>query len=100
MPDMPRKSGGLSTIKKSQRQPTTPAATEEYEDWVDAYKKSHGGRAPSDSLIMLGIRVVVGFLFLWIPYLLVARSPRRWWLYTGLLAVPFLFLSLLRWPFY
>jgi len=43
----------LDTIRQSQRQPTTPAATEEYEDWVDAYKKSHGGRAPSDSLIML-----------------------------------------------
>src|SRR5207244_2859569 len=37
-------------------------------------------------------------LFLWIPYLLVARSPRRWWLYTGLLTVPFLFLSLLVMP--
>ena len=28
-------------------------------------------------------------LFLWVPYLLLARSPRRWWLYTGLLTLPF-----------
>ena len=28
-------------------------------------------------------------LFLWVPYLLMARSPRRWWLYTGLLVLPF-----------
>ena len=29
--------------------------------------------------------------FLWVPYLLLARSPRRWWIYTALLSVPFLF---------
>lgn len=29
------------------------------------------------------------FLFLWIPYLLMARSPRRWWLYAGLVTIPF-----------
>jgi Zn-dependent protease with chaperone function len=27
-------------------------------------------------------------LVLWIPYLLLRRSPRRWWLYTGLATVP------------
>jgi hypothetical protein len=26
---------------------------------------------------------------LWVPYLLLRKSPRRWWLYTGLLMVPF-----------
>jgi Zn-dependent protease with chaperone function len=37
----------------------------------------------------LGVAMVTAFLFLWIPYLLIARSPRRWWLYVGLLAIPF-----------
>ena len=32
-----------------------------------------------------------GFVFLWVPYLLLARSPRRWWIYTTVLSVPFLF---------
>jgi STE24 endopeptidase len=44
------------------------------------------------------IGVVVGFLFLWVPYLLLKKSPRRWWLYSGLLAIPFLILSILVAP--
>jgi Zn-dependent protease with chaperone function len=51
-----------------------------------------------DELIGLGLGIVVGFLFLWIPYLLIKKSPQRWWLYTGLLAVPFLILSILIQP--
>lgn len=31
----------------------------------------------------LGLSIV-----LWIPYLLLRRSPRRWWLYAGLLTIP------------
>jgi Zn-dependent protease with chaperone function len=46
--------------------------------------------------LMLG--VVAGFLFLWILYLLLKKSPRRWWLYTGLLAIPFLILAILVQP--
>src|SRR6266545_1996699 len=46
--------------------------------------------------LMLG--VVPGFLFLWILYLLLKKSPRRWWLYTGLLAIPFLILAILVQP--
>ncbi|HEX5083956.1 MAG TPA: M48 family metallopeptidase, partial [Blastocatellia bacterium] len=51
-----------------------------------------------DEFIGLGLGIVVGFLFLWIPYLLIKKSPRRWWLYAGLLAVPFLFFSILIQP--
>ena len=47
------------------------------------------GRWLGDGLKGLGVEVVGAGLFLWIPYLLMARSPRRWWLYTGLLALPF-----------
>ena len=34
--------------------------------------------------------VVVGVLFLWVPYLLLRKSPRRWWLYTAAAAIPFI----------
>jgi Zn-dependent protease with chaperone function len=56
------------------------------------------GKWFGDSLISLGISVIFGFLFLWVPYLLLRKSPRRWWLFTGLLAIPFLFLVILIQP--
>jgi STE24 endopeptidase len=51
-----------------------------------------------DSLLSLGIGIVISALFLWVPYLLLKSSPRRWWLYTGLLAIPFLLLMILVQP--
>jgi len=51
-----------------------------------------------DSLLSIGIEMIVGFAFVWVPYLLLARAPRRWWLYTSLLSVPFLFATLLVKP--
>src|SRR5262245_29457482 len=50
------------------------------------------GKWFGDEIKGLLLGVVGGFLFLWIPYLLLKKSPRRWWLYTGLLAIPFLIL--------
>ncbi len=52
----------------------------------------------TDSLTGLAVGVVIGALFLWVPYLLLKRSPRRWWLYTGLLMIPFLVLMILVQP--
>ena len=46
------------------------------------------GRWLGDQAKGLGVEVVGAGLFLWIPYLLMARSPRRWWLWTGLLVLP------------
>ena len=46
----------------------------------------------------LAVGIVIGGLFLWVPYLLLKRSPRRWWLYTGLLMIPFLVLMILVQP--
>jgi Zn-dependent protease with chaperone function len=42
-----------------------------------------------DCLKGLAVEMVGAVLLLWIPYLLMARSPRRWWLYTGILILPF-----------
>jgi STE24 endopeptidase len=53
------------------------------------------GKWFGDSVKGLLVGCVAGFLFAWIPYLLLKKSPRRWWLYTGLAAVPFLFLLIL-----
>jgi Zn-dependent protease with chaperone function len=44
----------------------------------------------SDSVMNLVVTCVAGALFIWVPYLLLKKSPRRWWLYTGLAAIPFI----------
>jgi STE24 endopeptidase len=56
------------------------------------------GKWLQDNLTGLAIGCVISFLFLWIPYLLLKKSPQRWWLYTGLLAVPFIFLMIMVQP--
>jgi len=52
----------------------------------------------TDRLLSLGVSMVAGFAFAWVPYLLLARSPRNWWLYTAILSVPFLFFTVLIKP--
>jgi Zn-dependent protease with chaperone function len=52
----------------------------------------------TDSLLSVGVAMITGFAFAWVPYLLLARSPRRWWLYTSLLSIPFLFATVLVKP--
>lgn len=47
-----------------------------------------------DQLKGLGVGLVVGALVLWVPYWLLGRSPQRWWLWTGMLALPFYMLTL------
>ena len=56
------------------------------------------GKWTTDSLTRVAVEMVVGFALTWVPYLLMARSPRRWWLYMGLLSVPFLFVTMLVMP--
>jgi STE24 endopeptidase len=46
------------------------------------------GKWFSDELKGLMVGLIIGALLLWIPYLLVKKSPRRWWLWTSLLAIP------------
>ena len=43
-----------------------------------------------DSLLEFAISTAGTALLLWIPYLLVRKSPKRWWLYTGLLVYVFI----------
>lgn len=44
-----------------------------------------------NALKNLAVSAVTGVLFAWIPFALIARATKRWWLYVTLLAVPFLF---------
>jgi len=56
------------------------------------------GKWVGDSLKGLGVGILLGALTIWAPYLLLRRSPRRWWLYTALLSVPFLVFLLVIGP--
>ena len=47
------------------------------------------GRWIGNEFKSLAIGIVAAIAFVWIPFLVIARSPKRWWLYTGMLALPF-----------
>ena len=46
-----------------------------------------------NSVVRLAVDMAVAFALVWMPYLLLARSPRRWWLYAAIFSVPFLFVD-------
>jgi STE24 endopeptidase len=73
-----------------------------YEEFVrqHAYDLSNQtfGKWLGDSIKSLMVGILIGFLFLWLPYLALKKSPKRWWLYVGIGTVPFLFLTLLISP--
>ena len=48
------------------------------------------GKWFGDTLKSLAVACVVGALVMWVPYLLLRKSPRRWWLYTAIALVPFI----------
>jgi STE24 endopeptidase len=56
------------------------------------------GKWLGDSFKSLGVGLVIGALILWVPYWLLGRSPQRWWLWTGLLTLPFFTLTMLVAP--
>jgi STE24 endopeptidase len=51
-----------------------------------------------DTLKGLGVGLLIGALVLWVPYWLLGKSPQRWWLWTGLLSLPFYTLTLIVTP--
>jgi Zn-dependent protease with chaperone function len=44
------------------------------------------------------VGLVIGALILWLPYLLLARSPSHWWLWTGILSLPLIVIMFLVTP--
>jgi STE24 endopeptidase len=51
-----------------------------------------------DELKGQAVGLIVGALVIWVPYLLLSRSPARWWIWTGALTLPFFTLVLLVTP--
>jgi Zn-dependent protease with chaperone function len=56
------------------------------------------GKWLHDATTRLAVSMAVGFALTWVPYGLMARRPRSWWLIVGLLSVPFLFATMLVMP--
>jgi len=52
----------------------------------------------ADALTGLGLNTFGNCLLMWIPYLLLKCSPRRWWLYTTMMFLPFSYGLLLVTP--
>jgi len=48
------------------------------------------GKWLGDAAKGLAVGMVIATLFGWVPFLLLRRSPRRWWLWCAVLSVPFL----------
>jgi STE24 endopeptidase len=73
-----------------------------YEEFVrqHAYDLSNQTFAKwlGDSFKSLMVGSLIGFLFLWLPYLALKKSPKRWWLYVGIGTIPFLFLFIIIAP--
>jgi Zn-dependent protease with chaperone function len=51
-----------------------------------------------DQVKGLLVGLVIGALILWLPYLLLARSPSHWWLWTGVLSLPLIVIMFLVTP--
>jgi len=73
-----------------------------YEDFVRQHAYGLSNQTPAkwwgDALKSLMVGIFAGFLFLWVPFLLLKKSPKRWWLYTSLLSIPFLVFVMLVSP--
>ena len=48
------------------------------------------GKWFGDAFLSLLVGLIVVCAVAWVPYLLLRKSPKRWWLYTGMAAVPFM----------
>src|SRR5271168_4603913 len=75
-------------------------------DFYTGYVQQHAAGRSDQSLpnwltgeiVQLLVRLIVAALLIWLPYRLIARSPRRWWLYCALALIPFAFLALVALP--
>jgi STE24 endopeptidase len=70
------------------RQQAYGLSTEAASEWMSDWAKG------------VAVSAVVAALVLWIPYRLLRVSPRRWWLWTGLLTAPLTVLAMIVLPVY
>jgi Zn-dependent protease with chaperone function len=76
--------------------------------WYAGYVRQHAyGLSTETAAEWLGdwtravaLSIVSAALMLWIPYALLRASPRRWWLWTGLLTAPLTALAMIVVPLY
>jgi STE24 endopeptidase len=76
--------------------------------WYAGYVRQHAyglsteaaGEWLGDWAKGVAIFALVAALLLWIPYRLLRASPRRWWLWTGLLTAPLTALAMIVVPLY
>ncbi len=76
--------------------------------WYAGYVRQHAyGLSTESAAEWLGdwakavaISTAVAALLLWIPYRLLQASPRRWWLWTGLLTAPLTVVAMIVLPVY
>jgi STE24 endopeptidase len=74
--------------------------------WYEGFWREHAyglsnqsfARWLGEAAKALALAIGGGVLTLWLPYWLLRRSPRRWWLWSGLAAVPFFFCVLFVTP--
>jgi STE24 endopeptidase len=74
--------------------------------YVAGYARQHAyglsnqtlGKWFGDSIKALAVGLISTPLFAWFPLWLIRRSPKRWWLYTAMAAIPFVFIVLLVVP--
>jgi Zn-dependent protease with chaperone function len=52
----------------------------------------------TDSMNSLLIGIIMGSLILWIPYLLLRKSPKRWWLFTSVFMMPIMVVMMIVYP--
>lgn len=76
--------------------------------WYSGYLRQHAyGLSTESAAEWLGdwskavaLSALFAALLLWIPYQLLRASPRRWWLWTGLLTAPLTVLAMIVLPVY
>ncbi|KAJ51789.1 Zn-dependent protease with chaperone function [Clostridium tetanomorphum] len=44
----------------------------------------------SDYFKSFSLSMIIGAIFIWIPYFIIKASPKKWWLYLGVLSIPVL----------
>jgi len=67
-------------------------------DYYEGFVREHAyglstlsaGKWLGDSVKEMGVAAVGFALVMWVPYLLLRKSPRRWWLWTAVAAIPLL----------
>ncbi len=75
-------------------------------DFYAGYVQPHAAGHSDQSLrqwlkvdsVPLMVSLIAALLFIWIPYLLIATCPRRWWLCCALAMLPVAFLAMVAWP--